>query len=539
MGNFRIGICAATLLLLALTGCGGTSSTPQPPASTPTTRTVTVNVFDTYWGPTGPTQVPSPDAIGLIVAAFVPQPDGTQAFLPGSMTSPGVFSIPNVPIGYYWLNIADYGSPLPAQLLAQYFPPGGYWTSATAIDAGTDVPGPYVQSSSGGNVTLSISGGVQGDTALMYLFGGTNLTDVSNGEQFDDLGGIKMAVLAEYGNSSFGALNAAVLGPEVTDSNLTVVNGTLSEALQPSPQISLSIGVSGAQWMSLFNQSSPTAPALMGFGLQVASEAFVTPGVNATCDAPWGAYITLAVPNAYALGFCPVVPIARAPSSGLLPIDSPNGVYPAPATDQTIGTLQYGDPFPADWAHTLSFWETALVTFPTSNPTVALPLVDGETVAPSDSPLAPLVSQVQGPTIDGANLFSSQTLSTTTPTLSWSPPQTGVPFGYLVEPFTTVSVNGQYEEYFPMGFYFTAKTSVQVFPLTPGTTYVFRISSLVDGGAANVETTPFRSALPQAFSSLVSAPITISSTATPVPGTDAPRMRISPPVNRPSESKQR
>jgi hypothetical protein len=63
------------------------------------------------------------------------------------------------------------------------------------------------------------------------------------------------------------------------------------------------------------------------------------------------------------------------------------------------------------------------------------------------------------------------------------------------------------------GRYTTAKTTVNLPPLLAGKTYLFLITALADGHA-NVETMPNRSALPTAYASVVSAPITISSGAT-------------------------
>jgi hypothetical protein len=66
--------------------------------------------------------------------------------------------------------------------------------------------------------------------------------------------------------------------------------------------------------------------------------------------------------------------------------------------------------------------------------------------------------------------------------------------------------------YLPAGSLSTAKTEVTLLPLPGGNTYVFAITALVDS-AANFETRPYRSALPTAFASVVSAPITISAGA--------------------------
>lgn len=69
------------------------------------------------------------------------------------------------------------------------------------------------------------------------------------------------------------------------------------------------------------------------------------------------------------------------------------------------------------------------------------------------------------------------------------------------------------------GIYGTSGTSVTLPPLSGGNTYVFTITTEVDG-AANMQTGPYRSAMPTGFASVVSAPITVSapSDATQVHG---------------------
>jgi hypothetical protein len=67
--------------------------------------------------------------------------------------------------------------------------------------------------------------------------------------------------------------------------------------------------------------------------------------------------------------------------------------------------------------------------------------------------------------------------------------------------------------YAPAGVYYTAKTSVTVPFINAGQTYVFLITANVDGGA-NFESSPFRSKLPIAYSTVISAPIVINPGAT-------------------------
>jgi hypothetical protein len=55
----------------------------------------------------------------------------------------------------------------------------------------------------------------------------------------------------------------------------------------------------------------------------------------------------------------------------------------------------------------------------------------------------------------------------------------------------------------------TSKTSMSVPLLTSASTYVFQITAAVDG-LANIETSPNRSQLPIAHSTIISAPIIVN-----------------------------
>jgi hypothetical protein len=82
----------------ATTPSGGSAT--QSWTVTPT-GTVTVNWVDTDWTPAGPLQIPK--LTDLVPSALVPQPDGSLELLSGTLASPGVYNIGQVPGGYYWL----------------------------------------------------------------------------------------------------------------------------------------------------------------------------------------------------------------------------------------------------------------------------------------------------------------------------------------------------------------------------------------------------------------------------------------------------
>jgi len=184
--------------------------------------------------------------------------------------------------------------------------------------------------------------------------------------------------------------------------------------------------------------------------------------------------------------------------------------------DQSLGALQYSDPFDATWTRAETFCQEAviLIPIPNSGATANFALVDSATLPPSNAPLAPIVGPVLNATINSGSLFQTATLTTTAPLLAWSAPATGSPYGYRVTAYAQETFNG-ISTYQPAGSFYTSQTSVTLPPLSGGNTYVFSIAALVDG-AANVQTGPFRSALPTGYATVVSAPITISTAAAKV-----------------------
>lgn len=119
--------------------------------------------------------------------------------------------------------------------------------------------------------------------------------------------------------------------------------------------------------------------------------------------------------------------------------------------------------------------------------------------------------------MNGASLFKAATLDTRELNLSWSKPATGTPYGYTVE-FLGLPLgipNASYTLLLdPVLTLHTAKTSLTIPPelLTAGRTYLIDIRAQADA-KANMEASPYRSALPVASANVVSAFITISPSA--------------------------
>jgi hypothetical protein len=509
----------------------GTSAT-QSWTVTPT-GTVHVTWVDTYWDANGSStvihQLPSGRSFSAVT---VPQSDGTYVVLPGTVDTNGVLNIPNVPAGYYWLRM---------------LPRANYWTSSSTFDFGSTYIGSLnsllvspTQTSS--SFQLSFTG--------LDPFAGTSFLEVRATPFLDfvgmplpgdttccqtgywgivgniDLTSIKIAYAMQYEQQSFGSISGIVLGPTLTINNLAWTNsGTniITGGLNPSPAKALPLSIQGSAWSPLFSHVAPTAvtPSTTPFSL-VTQPALTQNGPIAGQGTNFTLFAPLPNPQTgFFAFFSPVLNGCTTPPSAL-------SAPPAILTDQDLGTIQYGDPYPASWPRILSVCQKApvQVAIPGTSQTQILSVTNGTTVAPTSGPVAPIIGPVQNPKIDGADLFTAATVNSVSPTLSWSAPALGTPYGYNVQVLSPDSlipgVPGPGGLPVPIGMWgpgpqlSTAKTTMTIPPgvLAPGGTYMFVITALADA-QANMETAPHRTALPSGNADVLSAIITVNSAATP------------------------
>jgi hypothetical protein len=507
----------------ATTASGGTAT--QSWTVSPT-GIVTVNWINTYWEASGPVQVPALNDASLNISAIVPNPDGSLTVLPGELTSPGVISVAGVPAGSYWLNVG------PANVLPPF--QSAYWTSSSTFDAGRDVPGSPLAftSSNQTSFAFNLSGLDSLAEASSVVFNpemqistvpfevlpnSTTFTQTLGFSGDFDWTKAATAFLMQIEPQTIGpsgtqrALNVA--GPAATISNPSFTNGAtnpVTATLAAGSQISYDVNVQGADWISTFSGAGPATATPYASGFSIALEPFMT-----TAAAPQAALGSASLPLAQSvlipgLGINPIAPLCDAPGfqqSTLLP--------PAITSNVDLGNVTYDDGFPSTWIRAESYCTEATMptAIPGSSSTVNFSLISSTTVAASGAPLAPIVGPVQNPTINSGSLFTAATLNTTTPTFSWSVPSLGTPYGYRISVF--VFDPGDFYSYLAAGSFYTSQTSITLPPLSSGNTYVFAITALVDG-AANIQSSPNRSALPTAFANVVSAPITISSGAADV-----------------------
>jgi hypothetical protein len=292
-------------------------------------------------------------------------------------------------------------------------------------------------------------------------------------------------------------MNGYVLGPALTLSNLSLTTGghnTISGALNPTVPASINLSVKGSAWPPLFDHIAPTAPTTVGGGFYLSVQPYIAAdGPNVSLSNP----IDLIWTKAY------IVSAFTSPSCS---------INPPLTTDVEAGTVQYSDPFPTTWRRTFRVCQSASVAVPVPGGTTqGINLTNSQTTSLPTATVQPLLSPVQNPKINGADLFTAGTVNGSAVTLSWDPPAIGTSFGYNVAIMSTTTFPNGTVGYISTTTLGTAKTSMTIPPdlLRSGQTYLFVITSRVDG-RANMETSPHRSSLPVASADVISAPITIS-----------------------------
>jgi len=485
-----------TLTATAPGGASATQSWTVTPAGT-----IRISWVDTLWNENGSSTTKPFDwgPVSSFVAALVPQPDGSFQSFSGNVGVNGEFDIPNVPAGYYWLRIA---------------PRATYWTSSSTFDMGRDTFAPVTNPTASTSSTTSFSfnftslepttssGVLQLDSpegALGYA-GSTNAGSTtffggySVGSNLN-FSVVKNAFVRQYEPIVLGSVDGYVLGPELTLSNLSLTTGaqnTISGALNPTVPASIQLSIAGSEWAHLSDQISPFTPTATAGGFFFSVQPYTV------------------VDSSYATG--PIHLIWTKPSNGPLGFVSGTcSLNPPFTTDIQAGTVQYSDPFPTDWRRTFSVCQTAAVPVPVPGTTQTQKIIlsNNQTTLPLTTTVKPLLSAVLNPKINGADLFTPTTVSSTAVTLSWDPPAIGRPFGYQVAIMAVTALPLGTVSYISAGTLSTAKTSLTIPPgfLAPGRSYLFVITSLADA-RANMETSPNRSSLPTANADLISAAIT-------------------------------
>ncbi len=323
--------------------------------------------------------------------------------------------------------------------------------------------------------------------------------------------GVSVAVRAGFGWLGYWHGPGILPALSLSDGTTNTINATLNV----SQKSSFDLSVKGSEWAPLFQNVGPGPASPVDASVVLFAQAFASGNVLGV-NTPFAVNLPLFFPNLTSSGGGFLVGAPRVGSCNDSAQFNPTLSVTAHApilTDEDFGMLQYGDPFPSGWLRVFSFCQTATVELPGlgSSATTTVRFGSGENTGVPASPISPLVFPVQNPTINGLSLFTATTLNTTAATLSWSQPVGPAPSGYKIAMFASGSLPDGSMGYLPAGRLETAKTSA-ILPSLQAGTYVFVITARVDAGA-NVETSPNRSGLPNGFASVVTAPVTISSTA--------------------------
>ena len=490
-----------------------------------------INITDivTHWGASGPTnsqRIWPPGA--LYPAALVPQSDASLVRLEGAVNPDGSFGIPNVPGGYVWLQVG---------------PNTFYWIATSDFDFGEDLigmPATAVEPAVTTTFVYSISGlqpaqpgdylSVQSDNEQFlplpfpgFLSPGATTFNASTPETtILDWSKITTLIISQYLATSSGAFTGITLGPSTTLTGLTFTNGAtnnITGTLSQSPSASIPLSIQGTHWASEAAGIGPgvTGPSSSNYFLYAQPYLTAGLGANSFFTGINGPDFTMLRP---APGQPPVFFTIAFGSCGNIVIPqglpAPTFSLPAIVTDVDYGALSFGDPFPAAWQRLFEYCQTTAVSLqrPNSTATDTFVLANRQITGAPTAPVTPILGPVQNPTINGASIFQTATLTTTSVNLSWNAPAIGQPYGYYVNVYELGSLlNGGTQEYVQVARLGTAKTSMQVPFLNAGNTYVFLITSETDGIAA-MESNPLRAKAPNGEAAVVSAPMVIATGAT-------------------------
>ena len=486
-----------------------------------------INITDvvSYWGPSGANNVHRiwpPGA--LYPAALVPQTDGSLMRLGGAVNPDGSFGIPNVPAGYVWLQVA---------------PAGYFWIATSDFDYGEDFIGmpqgrdtlqttTFNYSISGLQATqsgdsLSVRSDQAGLNPLPFpVFLTSGQTSVNTSIPVTssvDWSNIDTLFILQSLATSSGAFNGFTLGPSQTLTGVSLTNGAtnnITATLSPSPAASVPLSIQGTQWASVASAISPSSGGPNSTDYFLYAQPYLADRLGSPFfvgfDGP-GLTMLRPAPPLRVITFGPLGICSNVTTSGL-PL--PPFSLPPIVTDVDYGALSYGDPFPVDWQRLFRYCQVSQVSLPRPNSTVmdTFLLADRQTTTVPTGPVAPILGPVQNPMINGASLFQTATLNTTSVSLSWNPPSIGQPIGYYVTVYQLGTlINGGTEQYIAVGRFGTAKTSMEVPFLSAGNTYVFLITSETDG-IAKIETNPLRAKAPNGEAAVISAPMVIATGAT-------------------------
>jgi hypothetical protein len=466
----------------ATTGAGGiaTQSWTVSPSGN-----ITVSQNDTYFtanGPT-PTQV---DISGYTIAAWVPNGDGTFTTIAGAGNQDGTVTIPGVPAGYYWLNIADDSE--------------SFWTSSSTFELGANYDGRQGL-------------GCDYSTSLTL----TNLTGFDSSTTADS--NLIAAVLnqnSSYLNTapSFGTITAGSTDPlaEGSASLCNAIDPTSGDTAYVIQQESVTLpsGLTGlitgpalmANPDGTVSDSSTLTSVMQPLDIQVQGPTFANVGPEA-----------VTFNQMSAMEFMQPFVSDRS-ASALSQLEYSSGpitqlwyLSGTPPSTSDAGMISYNNPYTSpsnSWLPVFSGLASATAVDSSFSVQNMYATTTPQTNGPDTSVFAPIMSPIQNPTINGTSLFTTTSSDTTSVVLSWTAPSDLAPYGYEIY-YQCVDQSCPDNS---TGYLYTSGTSITFPPglLTQGYDYAFDIGAMADS-LAKMESSPWRSGYPQAWADVESASI--------------------------------
>lgn len=423
----------------------------------------------TMWAQVAPTRTVSGTRIGhykdggvptdlstRTIAAFVPGRSGGYTQIVGTGTSSGTFSIPNVPYGYYLL-----------QLGGRYL-----WTKNTVVSFDYNASYRSTQTVAGGNTTLTFGltnlnpwqttdflelvdpstsafvlyPGADGQTTFAGTFPYTNyLNDSTLGDKTyflqlatQSVGGYPFLSAARYLSPSFAQVDGAdttVAGP------MKAINQT--QAFRAN--------INGADIAAVALAANPNSTLTTTV---IALDVY--PGNMAKGD-------TTATPDLVGYDF----------NSDVAPL----------TVNADLGDVMYGNPFPPSFRLFSVYQYSAQTSYllpGTTNPTALATWAVGTTpeLPTAEAPMRPMVGVVSQPMVSGGDFFANRNGIGYLPTLTWGPPQVGSANVYSVAVYWIINNAGNTQANL-IARLLTQNTSITLPPgiMSAGQTYVFQITS--------------------------------------------------------------
>ncbi len=471
-------VCANGPALANGTGCG-TGQTCNA-GTCVASRTVDVIRRVTFWldPPAALQTFPAPDAATATVEALIPDGSGGWVHYPPSPTAfdaSGAASIAGVPAGSYLLVFRDGGA---VSHVVE--------TTSSAVDLGYDVLGrpDAVPARLPTPVTYALTDLAPAATEVQLTSSGADLWHV--------------AALAGEDWSTTGA-NLLATGDVLYVHDLApVVCGAYACQVATDWSSQVAAGMTdGVAYVVAATLAPATIFGSIAVDWRTSAFELLLADMNPTATTDAAAHTLLVGASAFPLANPAPVALGGAPV--LFRLQQPAG-SPLGTVDVYAGPVGYGQFLDSLWNEWRGVDFSARVAY--TAPTASTPLVETVSVARREpmvpaplTPVAPTLGPVRVPLLNGSGAFSTLTGVGTAPTLSWSPPTTGVPTSYVVQLYW-LHASGTASASAPVASFTVAGTSTQVVVppglLTAGNTYYARITARFIPTGDAFDSAPFR-----------------------------------------------